>query len=502
MPIRMTGMYSNLDTDSIISELMKAQRTKIDKVEKKKTKLEWKADAWNTLNSKIYALQHGTLMDMRFTTFYRDKATSISDSSVATVSAGVSAPDGTQDLAVNQLAKSGYLTGAEISTSDSSTLSTETKMSQLTGYPVSGSGTIDITVGTGAPTSITIDSDTTIGNVISQLQSAGVNASFDSTNKRIFVFSKESGADANFTITSADTNILNALGLNTAIANGANKIEGQDAKITLNGATFTSSSNAFSINGLNIVAKEVTSSNVSITTTVDYDGVYNKIKDFIKEYNKLIIEMDSLYNADSAKGYEPLTDDDKDTMTDTQIEKWEKKIKDALLRRDDTLSGVTSAIKLAMGAVYEIDGKKYSLATFGIDTGSYFDTKSNERGVYHIDGDKEDSTASEEGDKLKSALVSDPESVVGFFTKLSNELYYKLDKRMKYIEDISSSGTVYEDKRMESDIDDYEDRIKELEKKFKKMEDRYYSQFSAMETALAKLQSNSSALTGLLGSSN
>ena len=61
------------------------------------------------------------------------------------------------------------------------------------------------------------------------------------------------------------------------------------------------------------------------------------IKGFFTEYNTLIKEMDSLYNADSAKGYEPLTDDEKEAMTDKEIEKWEEKIKKALLRRDDTV---------------------------------------------------------------------------------------------------------------------------------------------------------------------
>jgi flagellar hook-associated protein 2 len=339
MTIRMTGMISNMDTDSIITELMKAQRTKIDTVEKKKTKLEWKTEAWSTLNSKIYSLYTGTLSEMRFTTNYNKKATTISDSTVASVTADSSAVDGTQELAVNKLAKSGYLTGAQISTSDASTLSSSSTMSQLTGYTATGAGTIEVTVGSGAPTSISISSTTKISDVISQLKSAGVNASFDATNKRIFVNSKESGAAADFSITAAlgsdGENALAALGLNYSdVASGATKIDGQDAEITLNGATFTSSSNSFSINGLNIVAKELTgASTASISTSRDSQGIYDTIKDFFTEYNKLINEMDSLYNAKSTKGYEPLTDDEKEAMTDSQIEKWETK-KRQYLRND------------------------------------------------------------------------------------------------------------------------------------------------------------------------
>lgn len=514
MTIRMTGMYSNMDTDSIISQLMKAQRTKIETIEKKKTKLEWKVDAWSTLNSKIYSLYTGTLNEMRFTDKYNKKSTTISDSTVATITADSSAVDGTQELAVKKLAKPGYLTGSVLSTSDSTTLSSSSTMSQLTGYSATGDTSFQVSVGSGAATSITINSSTTISDVITQLKSAGVNASFDSTNSRIFVSSKSSGAASDFTITASDsdgTNALTALGLNTEIEGGATKIDGQDSEILLNGATFTSTSNAFSINGLNIVAKELTGTStdssgntiydtVSISTSMDYQGIYDTVKSFLSEYNTLINEMDSLYNADSAKGYDPLTDDEKDAMTDTQIEKWETKIKDALLRRDSTLGSVSNTMKNAMTETYEIDGKTYSLASFGISTGEYFTTEENERSAYHIDGNTDDTTVSTEKDKLMTAIVSDPDTVISFFTSLSKGLYDKIDKNMKSVEGIKSVYHVYEDKTMASQIDDYEDKIDELEDKFTTMENKYYDQFSAMETALAKLQSSSSSLLSMLGS--
>lgn len=511
MGIRMTGMYSNMDTDSIISDLMKAQRTKIDTVEKKKTKTEWKVDAWNTLNTKIYSLYTGALSEMRFTTGYSKKATSISDSTIAKVTADSTAVDGTQELAVKKLAKSGYLTGGTISTSDSSTLSASSTLSQLTGYTGTGDGTIQITVGTGTPTSITVNGSSKISDVITQLQSAGVNASFDATNKRIFVSSTTSGAASDFTITGSGTDGTNAvsiLGLDESTT--AVKIDGQDAEITLNGATFTSTSNAFSINGLNIVAQGVSSTTTdggtttynttSISTSRDYDAMYDTIKNFFTEYNKLINEMDSLYNADSAKGYEPLTDDEKEAMTDDQIEQWETKIKDALLRKDSNLGTVSNAMKTAMYQSYEIDGTKYSLASFGIATGSYFTTDENEHNAYHIDGDSDDSTVSSNTDKLMTAITKDPDTVMSFFTSLTKGVYTSVGNNMKAISGVRTAYKVYDDQSMDSDIDDYEDEIEKLEDKFTAMEDRYYSQFSAMETALAKLQSSSSSLSSLLGS--
>jgi flagellar hook-associated protein 2 len=71
--------------------------------------------------------------------------------------------------------------------------------------------------------------------------------------------------------------------------------------------------------------------------------------------------MTSLYNADTAKGYEPLTDDEKSAMSDSEVEKWEEKIKSSLLRRDDSLESVMNLMTNAMSQPVTIDGKKYYL---------------------------------------------------------------------------------------------------------------------------------------------
>ena len=142
------------------------------------------------------------------------------------------------------------------------------------------------------------------------------------------------------------------------------------------------------------------------------------IKNFLKEYNSIINEMDKLYNADSAKGYEPLTDDEKDAMSDSEVEKYEQKIKDAPLRRDSNLSTVSSTLKEVMSSGLEVNGKQMYLSDFGIETLSYFTAAENEKNAYHIDGDADDSSTSGNADKLKSMISSDPDTVVSFFSGL------------------------------------------------------------------------------------
>lgn len=284
-----------------------------------------------------------------------------------------------------------------------------------------------------------------------------------------------------------------------AVSEGASKVDGQDAIILLNGAEFTSSSNEMEINGLTIEALGKTDGELTVTVSNDVSGLYDKVKGFIKEYNELINEMMKLYNADSASGYEPLTDEEKEAMTESEIDKWEEKIKGALFRRDSTLDSVIHTMTNAMAKQYNINGKNYSLGTFGITTLGLFDSAKNEQYAYHIYGDSEDTAVSGKEDKLMAALKDDPESVVEFMKKLTDGLYTELDKKMKSSR-LSSAYTVYNDKEMDREYSDYTDTIKKWDDKLTKMEDSYYKKFSQMEKALAQLQAQQSSLGNLFSS--
>ena len=279
---------------------------------------------------------------------------------------------------------------------------------------------------------------------------------------------------------------------------GAIKITGSDAKIVLNGAEFTSSSNSFNVNGLTIEALAVTTEEISITTAVDTQGIYDKIKDFLTEYNSVINEITKLYNADSAKDYEPLTDEEKDSMSETQIEKWEDKIKDALLRRDSSLGAIMNAMTNAMSQSIEIDGQKLSLGNFGISTLGFLNAPKNEQYAYHIDGDEDDSKTAGNEDKLMKAIQENPDQILQFMKKLTSNLYTAIDSKMKSTE-LSSAYKVYNDKEMDKELNSIEELIKKWEDKVAAEEEYYYNKFSDMEVALSKLQSQTNSIAGLLG---
>lgn len=700
MPIRLSGMNSGLDTESIITELVKAKTVKKDNLVKAQTKLQWKQDAWKELNAKVYSLYSKTLSNMRLKSDYSKKATKVSNESVATVITGSNAVNGVQTLKVEQLAKTGYLTGAELQKDNKKASYKETD--KLTDLGVEAGSELELKSGDKTST-IKVDDQMTIKDFVTKLRNEGLNASFDEKNQRFFISAKESGEEADFSITAKDAkgmNALMAMGIatpladddaaraeyekycvwndttkkyellkdtadatpltdlvNTEIANrrqlftnsvaelktvrenikkiednyknadsgevelasqkeleddiaakeeqlqkdvkltteerealqkkieelkveledrkqldihkenetkldtivkanenyfekdadgnfvtdtdgnykakveegkdllaeaitnevntkamfavtvlndadassGATRIAGQNAKISLNGAAFVSENNTFEINGLTITAQAETKEGeeVTITTSDDTDGIYDMVKNFLKEYNELINEMDKLYNADAAKGYEPLTEEEKEAMSEKEVEKWEEKIKDSILRRDSTLNTVASAMKQVMlqGVKME-DGSQMYLSDFGINTLGYFTSKDNEKNAYHIDGDKDDAATSANADKLKTAIANDSGKVIDFFSALTKSLYEKLGGLMKKTE-YSSSFTLYDDVAMKDEYNDYKSKITAQEEKITDFEDRYYKKFTAMETALAKMSSKESAISGL-----
>lgn len=592
MTIRITGMNSGLDTEAIITELASARSVKVQKIEKEQTKLSWKIDAWKELNAKIYDFYSEVLSDMRFDYAYTKKKTTVSDPDVVTVQTAGDAMNGVQTLKVNELAQTGYLTGAKIDAS-----STDKLLANLEGLEwlkdENQSVTFKVTVG-GEEKEIKLTGYNTINDVVNKFKEIGLDAKFDTNNGRFFIVSKESGKAANFTIepgvskespkevpelqevpkawedltyaeqqlqavngideakynekrdaaiaankarqdiidannklaedkeasTKKFADLMKGLGMLTeemagqygmavteadkAAGKFATKLEGRDAEIELNGAKFTSSKNVFEINGLTMSVHKKTTDAITLTTEQDTDQIYDTIKNFFVKYNELINEMDKLYNAESASKYEPLTKEEKEALSDTEVEEWEKKIKESLLRRDSTLSSVSSAMKDVFLTTFisDINGRnngndKY-LSYFGIETLGYFKAKDNEKYAYHIDGNADDSNVKNNEDKLRAAIANEPETVIEFFKKLSNNLYDTLTEKMDR-SDYSSAFTVYNDKLLDTQLKSYESKISKEQEKLNDYIDRWYEKFSQMEVALSKLNSKESSLSSLFG---
>ncbi len=277
---------------------------------------------------------------------------------------------------------------------------------------------------------------------------------------------------------------------------GATLVKADNARITYNGVSYASSSSTFSINGLTFTANSKTEAGESITVTVtkDVDAVYDKVKNFVTKYNELLKEMNTLYNAPSARSYDVLRDDEKEAMTDDQIEKWETKIKDSLLRRDSTLGSLISSLRTALSGSVNIDGVNHSLAELGITTSDDY----SENGLLHIHGDETDPYGVKFTDKFKAALAKDPETVIETMTSVMKNMYSTMSDKMKS-SSVSSALTFYNDKEMSKTLKGYQKDLSTLEEKLAAIEDRYYKQFTAMEKAMASLQQQQNSLAGMLG---
>lgn len=509
--IRVTGLNSGLDTESIISAYTSTATKRVKDAKDSLQMNKWTQEAWSSLNSKIYGFYSKTLSTNRMSSAYSKQKTTTSDSALSVVP-GAGSVNGVQNAKIVDTASAAFLTGGKISASSLSDNLADTlgiEEGKQISYTDNDGNTKTIQIG-----GTSDDSDVKVVNSMNELvnafKSVGLNANFDTNNQRIFLSAKSTGESYNFTL-GGDTETLAKLGLATgsqlsSLANAsdyseATEVKGTSAKLILNGAEFSSDTNSFSINGSTYTINHKPTNpdtNISITTQTDYDGVYDVIKNMLKEYNELVNEMSKAYNAESSKGYKPLTDEQKDQMSEKEIDEWNDKIKSALLRKDETVYDVMNELVNSVSGGIEIDGKTMYLSDFGISTLGYFEAEENERYALHIDGDLSDDKTASKDDKLKGLIASDPETVSKFFSKLSQTMYTNLYSKMGTSQ-YSSIYKVYNDKQLKTEQSDWEKKITDLEDKLSDMEDKYYKKFASMEKMLATINSKQSAVSSYLG---
>ncbi len=513
MPIRITGMNSGLDTESIITALTQTKQDRLDNAKNDQKKLTWKQDKWKELNKKVVSFYNGTLSNMRFSTAYTKKATTASKESAVSVVTGDTAMNTTQTLDITSLAKAAYLTGNQVKDSGGNSAKRSTSIDEL---GLSAGQQLKFSIGDNPDDVLAVDikEGDTIESILGRLKSAEssethtkLNFNFDDNNGRFYVSSQKEGAKAAFHLVDegGENSAMKKLGfaLNGADEKSStNYIAGSSAQITLNGVDYTSESNVFEINGLTITAKEV-ASGITLSTKQDTSGIYDNIKNMLKEYNDLMKEISTAYGADKAKKYKMLTDDQKEAMSDKEVEEWENKIKTGLLSGDETLGNIRSGLKDIVNLGFDIklkDGTtaNFHLSDFGIGTGSYFSTKEEDREALHIDGDKDDTLTSGNTDKLSALISSDPSAVSDFFTQFSKSMYSKLSDMMKGTE-YRTAFTIYEDKLMASQYSSYNTKISDAQKALEAAQDKLYKKFSLMESALAKTNSASGSLSSFFG---
>ncbi|MCL6479845.1 MAG: flagellar filament capping protein FliD [Peptococcaceae bacterium] len=503
--MRITGLASGLDTEQWVSDLMKAQRMRLDSIKQKKQLAEWKQEDYRTINSSLMALR-STVSKMRLQSTYLTMKATSGNESVVKVSAGGTASPGVNTIKVERLATGAYVTSTAAmgSAADKTTLQTQFGLGSAEDITISVNGE-ELTVNTGTDSIYTLVSK--INNLTkADGSSVGVKASYDAGLDRIFFTTTTTGSAAEISLSqvSGGTNLLALLKVDSYTY----PVTGQNARFDLNGVTgLEQSSNEFTISGVTYTLVGTSTSDVTVQVTRDTDAIYESIKSFIEQYNTTLELITGELSEKRYKDYLPLTDDQREELSDEQEKKWEEKARSGILKGESLLYGTLTKIRSAMSARVDgiapvvVDGKTVthnSLSSIGITVSTYDYTD----GKLYLKND---------GADLKEALETDPEGVLKLFTQetgvdsetgIAQRLYDELNTRIDLIIDkagVESVSSQYDDSFLAKQIRDYEEQIEAWEERLAEMEDRYYQQFTAMEQAIAQLNAQSQWLAQQFG---
>ena len=504
MVTRITGLNSGLDVDSLVKKLMDAEKQPLNKLNQQKQTLEWKRDAYREMNTQIADMYSTTFNNMLMSTNWNKKTVTSSDSSVS--AAAVSAEQNiSTSMSVQQLA-------TPTTYKSSGAINFTSGQSQTLKFNVTNPGETKPT-----EVNVTIAATDTIDDVISKLNSSGLGVTAlkekisngtDYVDTIAFTSNK---TGEGFTLAAGDDATKSFLKdqLGFAVDDATNELtanaEGKNAKFTFNGLEMTKTSNNFTINGIKYTLNSVTDSNktVTINSTTDTDGIFDNIKDFVDKYNTLIKSANAKVTESKYRDYKPLTDEQREAMTDKQIEQWEAKAKSGLLRSDSTLQNGVAEMRLDLYSTVTIEGKKYQLADFGIETSDSY----TDQGKLVIKAEA----------KLKQKITENPSLVAKLFNadspdtaKTKNPEEQGIARRLKdtlnkmqtqISKQAGTESSVSTSFAIGKSLNEIETNISNVKTKLDDIETRYYKKFSALDTALEKLNSQSSYLTSMLGSS-
>lgn len=500
MATRISGLASGMDIDTMVKNLMSAQRAPLDALTQKKTQLEWKKTDYTTMYTKLRDFRNKTFDFKLSGSLSPMKATSTSEA-VATASATGDAATVGHELIVTKLAKGASVTtGALGSAADKTSLAT-----QLAGaagaLPADPSTTFTVNIN---GTDVTVDKTKSVYEFISAVNKAdvGVKAAYDATLDRVFFNSTTSGASAkvDFSANTVGTDGYNFLKNGLKLADDGAKITagatGQNAAFTLDGVGLEQTSNTFTIAGVSYTLKAEGTTTVGVAT--DIDQTVENVKAFIKEYNSMLEAVNTEVKETRYKDFLPLTSEQRADMSEDDIKLWEEKAKSGMLRNDSILSNLVSGMRNNFAdPVSGVAGKYNSAASIGITTGDY-----SENGKLYLDEAK-----------LKKALQEDPDAVSQIFGSsgdttsedgIANRLYDTLKTAMDKIDAKAGvvRGSADTQSTMYKELKDYNTRIDTLTDRLADLEDRYYKQFDAMETALNQLNSQATWLQQQMGTSS
>lgn len=502
MTVRISGLASGMDIDSMVKTLMTAAKSPLNKLNQQKQLTEWKREGYRQISTTLVSLNE-KLSTFSLSSSINSKKAMVTGASNITATATGAATNSVMNISVGNLASASSVVSSVAKPN-------ATKVSDLyTGTETS------IKIGNGSP--IEFKADDTIASLISKInndKTTGVTAVYDNVSGKMSLTSTVTGSVAGITASGA---LLKEIGIETNTV-----VPGKDATVTINGLVTKQSSNTFSVNGVSISINGVTPEDETsqIQVTQDVDKMVDTIKSFVETYNATLSTLSGKTSEERYRTYTPLTTDQKADMSEDEITLWETKAKSGMLKSDSivdkTLSDMRAALignvilpEMVKNSEGNLVNKTINITQIGITTGSY-----SEKGKLILDETK-----------LRAALADKSEDVYALFGQIdtspkvegsltaytSNDGIFSRVKKIdnvaltslydkagtsKYSSDLTTAFLVAS--QMGDQLRGFDTQITEMNRRLTLMETRYYTQFSAMETAINKFNSTSSSLTSML----
>src|SRR5699024_11037618 len=280
----------------------------------------------------------------------------------------------------------------------------------------------------------------------------------------------------------------------TSFLEMSNEVEAQDAVFSYNGLELTSKNNSYTLNDITFNFNSTTDGkSATLTVNNDTDAAFDSIMAFVDKYNEVVEVMNGSQREEKHRDFHPLTEAQKEEMTEKEIELWEEKAKSGLLRGDTTITSGLFSMRNSWYSKVKTGGEITSLTQIGIETSSAY-----------MDGGK----LIVDEDKLRTALKDDPEGVQKLFSNsddkdsrgLVNRLEDSIEATMKSIERKAGKRTsTLENYTLGKQMMDLNTRLFDFEHRLVRIETRYWNQFSAMEKAVRRANQQSDYLMSQFG---
>ncbi|RCW74706.1 flagellar filament capping protein FliD [Saliterribacillus persicus] len=347
-----------------------------------------------------------------------------------------------------------------------------------------------------------------LNSVINEVNksNAGVSMFYDSFSDQVTLTRKETGnyngldskdpanggEVANREITTSGAFINNVLRFGNGTESG-----GDNIKLNINGLDTERNSNNFQVDGVTFNVKQTFAESTTLNVSNDSEAVFDNIKEFVETYNTLIGAVNGKVNQEFYRDYRPLTDDQRESLSEKQQEDWEERAKSGLLRRDTILSGALSDMRNDFYSPINnaaSEGGFNQLASIGITTTSNY-----------MEGGKLEINEA----KLKEAISSDPDAVENLFRgtgdtygekgiahRLTDTVNASMDRIYERAGRATATNQQYTLGRNLTDISEQIDRF---EYRLNQIEDRYWRQFTAMEKAMMQANNQATAMMQQFG---